>query len=119
MKNDNLKIWYAHQLNLAALVPLYKGVFEGQSQFTSRVGWVTHMVKSSVNAGYWFTVNDLQVLLYMFEQTSRKERLSVIEAFRILQQKKCPMLLPENMFVRLYWHSAKHHVYKRFITQWN
>ena len=62
---------YAHQLCLSALTALANDVFQ-TSDKESYEEWVRDLKESSINARYWFTVIELETLLFMFVRSLRE-----------------------------------------------
>ena len=63
---------YAYQVSLAALVTMSNIAFESQNDIGTYGEWSKKTYERSVNALYWFTVIDLEVLLFMFVRSLRE-----------------------------------------------
>ena len=68
---------YAHHVTLSVLLTLAKESFDQQTLFTSYKDWKENLSKTSVNAYYWFTVIDLEVMLFMFVKSLRDPNLDL------------------------------------------
>ena len=62
---------YAHQVSLATLVKLSKIAFDAQNEIRTYDEWKSHLKTTSINAEYWFTVIELESLLFMFIKSLR------------------------------------------------
>ena len=62
---------YAHQLSLASLYVLARDAFNEQTAQASSDDWKLELSSKSVNAKYWFTVIELEILLFMFIKSLR------------------------------------------------
>ena len=63
---------YAHQVSLAALIKLARQAFEAQNEYLDYSDWKRHRCSHSSSVSYWFTVIDLEVLLFMFIRSLRE-----------------------------------------------
>ena len=61
---------YAHQISLSTLYTMSYNVFQ-QSGIASYDDWMQKVKKESVNAVYWFTVIEMEILLFMFVKSLR------------------------------------------------
>ena len=68
---------YAHQVTLGALMKLSNLAFQNQNKFSSYDEWKEEISKVSVNAQYWFTVIELQTLLFTFIKSLRTSDFSL------------------------------------------
>ena len=62
--------WYAHVISLFALRSMVQEVFQ-ESDCSSYKDWENQLKSKSVNARYWFTVLELETLLFMFIRSLR------------------------------------------------
>ena len=63
---------YAHQVSLAALVTMSNMVFKSQSDGISYDEWRKKLSYNCATAFYWFTVIDLEIILFMFIRSLRE-----------------------------------------------
>ena len=68
---------YAHQVSLASLVKLAKDGFESQSEYSNCNKWKKNRCAHSSTANYWFTVIDLEILLFIFIRSLREGNFSL------------------------------------------
>ena len=55
---------YAHQVSLAALIKLARQAFEAQNEYLDYSDWKRNRCSQSATVSYWFTVIELEVLLF-------------------------------------------------------
>ena len=73
---------YAHQLTLAALSTLANEAFNNQEEFSEFSLWRKDVEEKSATAKYWFTVMDLEALLFTFLKSLRLSDFNLfLEAF--------------------------------------
>ena len=63
---------YAHQLTLAALTTLAHEAFNSQSEISDFEEWKCQLESKSTTAKYWFTVIDLEKILFAFVRSLRE-----------------------------------------------
>ena len=63
---------YGHQVSLAALVTLANEAFQAQSDFRNYKDWKEDLKGRSATATYWFTVIELEMLLFSFVHCLRQ-----------------------------------------------
>ena len=68
---------YANQVTLSALITLATDAFRSQSEYSSYKEWQENISNKSVTAKYWFTVIELQVLLFMFIRSLRESNFDM------------------------------------------
>ena len=68
----------AHQISLAALIKLARQAFEVKKEYLDYSDWKRHQCSQSATLSYWFTVIDLEALLFMFIYSLRKKIFSAV-----------------------------------------
>ena len=71
---------YAHQVSLTALVTLANEAFQAQSEFWDYKDWKEGLKRRSATAMYWFTVTELEMLLFSFARGLRQSVFSLFTA---------------------------------------
>ena len=66
------RIRHAHQVSLAALIKLARQALEAQNKYLDYSYWKRHRCSQSTTVSYWFTVINLEVLLFMFIRSLRE-----------------------------------------------
>ena len=73
LKGSNVKrSRYAHQVSLSSLVAISRKAFESQEEIASYDDWKNEQRKKSINAQFWFTVIEMEILLFMFVRSLRQ-----------------------------------------------
>ena len=63
---------YVHHVSLAALIKLARQAFEDQNEYLDYSDWERERCCQSASVSYWFTVIDLEVLLFMLIRSLRE-----------------------------------------------
>eukprot|EP00794_Sanderia_malayensis_P004251 gene4251-4816_t len=71
---------YAHQVSLAALVTMSHRAFKSQQILCSYDEWKENLRKASATASYWFTVIDLEILMFTFISSIRTGQFELFVA---------------------------------------
>ena len=69
---------YAHQLSLASLLRLARDSFDEKTENLTYDEWKKFLSASSVNASYWFTVIQLEILLFMLVRSVREANFDLL-----------------------------------------
>ena len=93
---------YSHQVTLATLILLSKQAFEAQSTFDNYDEWRAFNEKESVSTKYWFTVIDMELILFMFVKSLRESNFDLF--IRCIEQ-----MMP-------WMHSLDHVNYARWMS---
>ena len=92
---------FAHQVSLAALIKLTRQVFESQNKYLNCSDWKRHCCSQSATVSYWFTVTNLEVLLFMFIYS--------------LREGDFPLFVPSLESIVLWMFSLNHIHYARWL----
>ena len=65
---------YAHQLTLASLTTLGNEASKSQTGFTDFKAWKANLEKNSTTSKYWFTVTEVEKLLFIFLRSLRESK---------------------------------------------
>ena len=71
---------YAYQVSLAALVTLANEAFQAQTEFRIYKDWKEDLKKRSATEMYWFTMIELEMLLFSFVCSLRQSDYSLFTA---------------------------------------
>ena len=71
---------YAYQVSLAALVTLANEAFQAQTEFRNYKDWKEDLKKRSATGMYWFTMIELEMLLFSFVCSLRQSDYSLFTA---------------------------------------
>ena len=64
-------------MSLAALVTLANEAFQAQSEYQNYKDWKEDLKRRSATATYWFTVIELEMLLFLFVRSLRQSDFSL------------------------------------------
>ena len=68
---------YAHQRTLAPFATLANEAFTSQMGYTDFKAWKANLEKKATTSNYWFTVIELEMLLFIFLRSLRESKFDL------------------------------------------